>query len=624
MKKRRFVSTLITLLAMILIMTATGSAETMENPAAIQKVSSVGFVDCDGAKVSAIILEYNVEILGSSVTADAFETETYDTLTQTVPELGENPGQLVRAYVNDVPETADAGKEAGHYVILEVNTDFMRGGAPQYTAAMCVGARQVKEIASVNGAVAPVQEMIQNYTKTEEAAMGGPGGPGGGPGGPGGPGGGPKGPHITYTAQEDAYTIQGIAGFELHYKADHPKYDAAHPAFQATNCFEEATGESVDVELPYALFVPADYDANQKYALVLMIEDAGSLGDDPMIALTEAQGPVNYASDRVQQIARDQGLGGIIVVAPQIEQSVRTTRDNYTVSAAVPATWQLIDALTEKYSIDMNRIYGSGQSMGGMQIMAMASQRDNYFAGQWYLGMQWGNNYAKQEPYTDRGETAVFFQSNDPTIALTDADGQDSDLGRNVYYLISDDNILFTNCWGDAEYPKGDAFSTGVWKELRYLYQDIAGVTIPQIKINPLTMPLDEQNEALAALLKEENPIGIYWQSFVGGGGHMSTWIYGHKLSQGYEWLLRQTRDSENARAKLENLNRPWQAETDADKLAAKQTEERQVGVDTHGNAHYYAVPAEGAGTVGYNSGWFSMNGTIQDGVHFPGWTPAD
>ncbi len=41
-----------------------------------------------------------------------------------------------------------------------------------------------------------------------------------------------------------------------------------------------------------------------KYALVLHIHDAGFMGDDPMIALTESQGPVNFASTTVQKIAK--------------------------------------------------------------------------------------------------------------------------------------------------------------------------------------------------------------------------------------------------------------------------------------------------------------------------------
>ena len=80
----------------------------------------------------------------------------------------------------------------------------------------------------------------------------------------------------------------------------------------------EATGQKVAVDLPYALYVPENYNPDLKYALVLHIHDAGFMGDDPMITLTEGQGPVNFASPAVQQIAKDHGLGGIIVVCPQI------------------------------------------------------------------------------------------------------------------------------------------------------------------------------------------------------------------------------------------------------------------------------------------------------------------
>ena len=42
---------------------------------------------------------------------------------------------------------------------------------------------------------------------------------------------------------------------------------------------------------------------------------------------------------------------------------LRISRDNWTLSCAAPAVWELLDYLTENYSIDSNRIYGSGQSM---------------------------------------------------------------------------------------------------------------------------------------------------------------------------------------------------------------------------------------------------------------------
>ena len=82
----------------------------------------------------------------------------------------------------------------------------------------------------------------------------------------------------------------------------------------------------------------------------------------------------------------------------------------------------------------------------------------------------------------------------------------------------------------------------------------------------------------------------------------MQTFIYGPKLDAGYAWLLRQTKESEDSRGKQENLNREWAAETDAEKLQAAQSTERLFYEDTEGNAVYCAVPAEGAGTIGYTS----------------------
>ena len=298
----------------------------------------------------------------------------------------------------------------------------------------------------------------------------------------------------------------------------------------------------VDVDLPYALYVPKNYNPHKKYALVLHIHDAGFMGDDPMITLTEGQGPVNFASSEVQKIAKKQGLGGIIVVCPQINDSLRSTRDDYSLSAAVPATWQLMDYLTDKYNIDMNRIYGEGQSMGGMQVVAMAAQRDNYFAGLWANGCQWGSNFNLDDP-TYNG-VGYYEAPADGTIIWTeDAHGNHVNY-RNWYYLVSDDNILITNCMSDN-------FSTSVWKEFKYLYLDLAGSTIPYTYWNPLTTSKEDQNAAMNALVAQHNELGIYWAAFE-GGNHMATWIYSHGVSAPYEWLLSQTRKSEMKRGKLD------------------------------------------------------------------------
>ena len=244
--------------------------------------------------------------------------------------------------------------------------------------------------------------------------------------------------------------------------------------------------------------------------------------------------------------------------------------------------------------------------MGGMQIVAMAGQRDNYFAGMWLLGMQWGNNYNKAAEY--QGQS--YFDSEDPTIWRTDDDGNDSDLGRNWYYLVSDDNVLFTNC-------KGDTFSELVWSEMNGLYTDIADAPMAKTSFHPLDLTVEEQNAKLNELLAEDTGrINYHWMSF-DGGSHMMTWVYGHRLTAGYEWLLAQTRQSEHDRPKLEELNRQWKAESDAAKIAEKQTEDRLIK-QTEDGGIYLAIPAEGAGTIGYNSGIYGMGGGSV--LSAPGW----
>ncbi len=558
---------------------------------AILSIHPIGIIDADGAKLSAIAVEYAEEVDASYVSLETYEIENYSLLTQDIQtgdSLGTELGVATRVYVNDVPEQAEEGKDTGKYVVIEVNTDYlMNSVAPQYEAAMAAGVKQISPIKAADGSEIPATDFVRNYEEVISVNQT------------------PNGPVEvkSFVLTDKDYVIPAISGYQLFTKED-------GTAFHAEHVFESATGEYVDVDIPYALFVPADYDASQRYALVIHIHDAGFMGNDPMITLTEGQGPANYASDEIQQLAKDQGLGGIIVVCPQFEDAIRTARDNWTLSCGAPATWQLLDYLTEAYSIDENRIYATGQSMGGMQLMAMASHRDNYFAGLWLIGMQWGNNYNLEEPYKGN----VYYVSDDPTIWRTDDDGNDSDLGRNWYYLLSDDNVLFTSCLGDG-------FGEIVWGEMNHLYEDIAGVTIPRAAFSPINLTVDEQNEALEDLLAvDSGRINYHWSSF-DGGSHMLTWVYGHRLRSGYEWLLSQTRESEHEREKLAELNRPWTAETDEGKIAEKQTEDRKVGT-LDGEDVYLAVPAEGAGTIGYNSAIYDRGGAII--LKAPGWVPAE
>ena len=531
---------------------------------AIVGVTTEGFVDTDGAKASKIIIEYNVDMTGADINVNDYAVDNYAIAQASKCEIGTEPGKPVAVSVD------------GSKVIIELNVDYQMGSvANPYGLAMYAGVKQVNDIKLASGEVIKASDTeVVNYTVVEKQGRNG----------------------VSYSniANEGAYTIKGIEGYQIFTKE-------AGTAFHATNCFEEATGEYIDVDLPYALYVPEDYDASKQYAVVLHIHDAGFLGDDPMITLTEAQGPYNFASDEVQQILKDQGLGGLIVVAPQINNDLRSTRDNWSTSAAVPATWQLMDTITETYNIDMNRIYGTGQSMGAMQVLAMASQRDNYFAGILPIGCQWGTNYNLEADY----QGAVYYEApaDGEMIWTVDADGNPVDY-RNWFYMISDDNILLLNCVGDT-------FSTGVWNELVWLYNDLADAQFPKLTWNPLELTREEQNAKLQELLAMDSDLGFYWGAFE-GGNHMATWIYGHGVTDAYDWLFTQTRESEMAREKLD-LDKPFEA---ADEQI--QTPEREVKEDS---GIYFVTGKLGAGTADYNTTTYGKGGKLET---YPNWKPAE
>lgn len=545
----------------------------------IEDIHSIGFIDADGAKVSAVAVKYGMDLTGAKISTGDFEVSTYATRNQNRWELGEDPSAILKAYVNDEPTTsASGGSGTGCYVILELNTDYQLNNGAYYNEGMSVHVLQTAAIRTNSGTILPSTQEVMNYVPTEYTSS--------------------KGSKSIKTyVNEGGYTLLNVDSFEIH--TVDGTGDLA--PFYATNCFDEATGEYSDVTVPYSIYVPEDYDPSQKYALAVHIGAAGCASNDPLITLSVSASATNLASAEVQQMVKDQGLAGMIVLCPQVPEGLRSTRDNWSTSAAVSAHWQLLDYITEIYNIDENRIFGTGHSMGGMQILEMAAQRDNYFAGIWAIGCQWGNNYDLDVEYQGQ---AYYATPADGTLIWTkDSDGNPCDY-QNWYYMVSDDNILITNC-------AGDAFSTGTWTELSYLYSDLCGVTFPRIQFNPLTTSIEDQDALVRELVSSESGNGFYWFAF-DGGSHNATWIYAHNLTAGYEWLVSQTRETEMSRAKLD-LDRPFEFANEQ-----IQTAEREYGTNTDGDMVYFATGKAGAGTADYNSPVFVQSGTLATN---PGWT---
>lgn len=144
----------------------------------------------------------------------------------------------------------------------------------------------------------------------------------------------------------------------------------------------EAREHSVEGQvLKYRLLKPADYDDAKSYPLVLFLHGAGERGDDNRKQLVH--GMADFASDdRMQKHPA-------FVVAPQCPTDARWVEVDWSAdshempplpSKPMAATLDLLRELQNEFSIDADRIYITGLSMGGYGVWDAIQRRPVTFA----------------------------------------------------------------------------------------------------------------------------------------------------------------------------------------------------------------------------------------------------
>jgi predicted peptidase len=124
------------------------------------------------------------------------------------------------------------------------------------------------------------------------------------------------------------------------------------------------------LNLPYRLFIPKNYDSKKTYPLVLALHGAGERGTDDSIQLTTHHLATVWAVDS------NQAKRPSFILAPQCPPWpavwVNTpfgqgtyNQDKVPLQPPLRAVVELLDSMLIKYSIDTNRIYVVGLSMGG-------------------------------------------------------------------------------------------------------------------------------------------------------------------------------------------------------------------------------------------------------------------
>ena len=157
--------------------------------------------------------------------------------------------------------------------------------------------------------------------------------------------------------------------------------------------FEDA---ETDKTMEYNLLVPAGYDGTKSFPLVLFMADASTVGKDATAPLTQGYGALEFASDR------DQTAHPSFVLVPQYTEWA--VQDDWSTTDEVEMTIRLLQTICKEYKVDTNRLYTTGQSMGGMMSFYFNITHPDLFAASLFVSSQWDTTKMK-----DFGKKHFFY-----------------------------------------------------------------------------------------------------------------------------------------------------------------------------------------------------------------------
>lgn len=416
-----------------------GCVQAQNNSAVhVNSATAVSRVLGDGRKVATVILEYDAALKAKNVDVNTFSVDGRE---------------ITAVYVNNAPERPDKSVN-GNYVIIDLKTDVNLNFTPRQ----------------------PTPEELE-MKKERDRMQGGPGLRAGWS-----TGGNDEYPGNAVVRQtSDIKTLKGKT-----FKASDDAIETTVERCLVADDFRQEVFVSpyTGQELPYNIFVPEDYDPSQCYPLVLFIHDAGVASGDVKHTLYQGNGATSWAEPEAQ--ARNK----CIVVAP--EYPFITVDDNWNYSHHLDATIALIRDLQEKYSIDSDRIYTTGQSMGCMSSIVMMLKEPSLFAGALLVAGKWN---------------------------------------PQIMGPLDKQNIWIISCEGDGSSSMLQGQAVELWRS--------QGSNVTEATWD-MTLSAEELSVEADKMRADGNH--LLFTHFT-GGNHRATWFVAYGIPSVQDWLLSQRRN---------------------------------------------------------------------------------
>ena len=262
--------------------------------------------------------------------------------------------------------------------------------------------------------------------------------------------------------------------------------------------FEQKTfnDSKTGLEIPYNIYLPDNYDKNKNYPLVVFIADSSLVGKGEKASLEQGLGGIIWAND--SKNSKEE----CIVLVPTYSDVIIDDMQGNEKSEYLNATKNLIDNVSTSYSVDANRIYGTGQSMGGMTILYLASQYPDLFAAEMFVSCQWDIN------------------------ELSNLDSQ------KFFYIVSE---------GDQKASTGQKEVKQMLDNKSVKYEVLEGIDVQSgDNDNKINEMIGKNSNINFISFKQGTVTGNSTDNKMGAGEHMASFDYAYNLEPVRDWLFKQ------------------------------------------------------------------------------------
>lgn len=486
------------------------ATQVVQGDSVVKSVTTIPEVFGDGEKVAAVALEFPKAI---------------DVKTLNVNDFTVEDNTIAKVYTNYHPATSwKTDGEIGRFVILELNqtntVPFEQGQKESNRDTANTNEGQNESQKASPGAAGPVSEpgMMMHSDKAL--------------------------PDLN-VAIEQTGSVTALDGTVYPANTTVLKQTAQLESVVEQFTLHSYTDAETGATIQYNVFLPKDYDATKSYPLYFFVADASANNNYPTTPLYQGNGATIFASEA------EQAKHEAIIVAPQYTDELvnsigmLTTDENKWTTGLTLVTNLLHKAIAE-YPVDRDRIYGAGQSQGGMTNIAISDRYPDLFAAQWLVACQW--NVEEMKALKDKKLWIVVSEGdNKAKPAMDEATKNWEALGTKV-----------------ARSDMWDSHATGA-----------------------------QFADLVKAMEAQQAPINY---TVFEGGNHMYTWSVAYNIEGIRDWLFAQTK---SGRPVAETESGRYMATVTANK-ASRDTARAQM------KAGIAALSGE-TGPVNYKEAWQSF-----------------